>query len=93
MYAKLKNGHIFTQVTKSYSEDGRVRVSIEPTFRGSPVITAQMLMKAHSPSGALAIVDRMGSVGLDNFWQQTRNYIANRLAGKSRKTRPVYVRV
>jgi len=74
---EIGSGRVIYQITRTKTEDGKLIITEMPVFRGSPEKQARGMMKAHTPAGALAIVDKL--LSKDTFWLNVRNYIMNRI--------------
>lgn len=73
---KIGSGKVVYVTERSRTEDGKMFISTAPVFRGRPDEHAKLMMKANTPSGALAMIDKLGSK--DPFWVEARNFIVNR---------------
>jgi hypothetical protein len=73
-------GRVYTVSTKTAFYD--------PQFRGNPEKYAKALHEEYNTwGGVLGFLDSLKLTAPDVFFTQVRNYVLNRIAGKSRKTR------
>lgn len=79
----MGSGRVVYKTSRLKTEDGKLIITEEPVFRGKPEEHAKKLMRAHSPSGALGLIDKLGSS--DPFWIMARNYVANRIKAAAEK--------
>lgn len=80
---KMDHGHVFMRTAKVKGDNGKITIITEPVFRGNSEKHATALAKAHTLSGALAVVDNLKSS--DKFWAAVRQHLVRRLKQESEK--------
>jgi hypothetical protein len=75
-------GRVIATTSKIQTED-RITVVNDVRFKGNPEAHANALIKMHTASGALGIIDTMNKVApIDIYWKNVRGYITRAIRGR-----------